>query len=315
MDDGVAPMLRTLNDAFPAVELMSARDARAAVAGRRQPVPNLDDATAEDLMVDTAGGLLPVRIYRPHGAADALRPGVVFLHGGGFVLCDIESHDGFCRAMAAHTDSVVASVGYRLAPEARAPAAAEDAYGAFDWVVRHAVELGVDPQRVAVAGDSAGGNLAAVASILCRERGTPLPAAQVLLYPVIDPACDTASHRRRATGYFTTRAALQWYWHQYLGGSELPEPAHLVAPLRADTLAGLPPAIVVTATLDPLHDEGGEYARRLRAVGVPVVHRDFRGLFHGFLTMLDFPPAVAGRELLWSDMRRQLSVHLAEAVS
>ncbi len=315
MDDGVAAMLRTLNDAFPAVEHMSARDARAAVEARRQPVSNLGDASAQDLYLDVAGGSIPVRIYRPRGADETPRPGVVFLHGGGFVLCDIESHDGFCRAMASHTCSVVVSVGYRLAPEHRAPTAAEDAYAAFDWVARHATELGVDPQRIAVGGDSAGGNLAAVAAILCRERGTAPPAAQILLYPVIDPACDTASHRRRATGYFTTHAAMQWYWCQYLGGATLPEPAYLVAPGRAATLAGLPTAILVTGTLDPLHDEGAGYARRLRAAGVPVVHRDFRGLFHGFLTMLDFPPAASGRDLLWSDMRRLLSVRASEAVS
>jgi acetyl esterase/lipase len=307
MDDGVTAMLRTLDGAFPAVEQMSAVDARAAVAARRQPVSNLGDATAEDRVIDTAVGRIAVRIYRPRDAAGDRQSAVVFLHGGGFVLCDIESHDGFCRAMVARTESVVVSVAYRLAPEHRAPAAAEDAYAAFDWVVGHATELGIDPQRIAIAGDSAGGNLAAVASILCRERGTALPAVQVLLYPVIDPACDTASHRLRATGYFTTRAALQWYWRQYLGEAKVPEPAHLVAPMRAATLAGLPPAIVVTATLDPLHDEGVAYARRLRSDGVPVVHRDFRGLFHGFLTMLDFPPAIAGRDVLWSDLLRAVS--------
>lgn len=307
MDDGVAAMLRTLNDAFPAVEELSAEQARAGVAARRQPVANLDDATAEDRVVDTPAGPVPVRVYRPHGADDAGAPGVVFLHGGGFVLCDIESHDGFCRRMAARTSSVVVSVGYRLAPEHPAPAAAEDAYSAFDWIARNAAELGLDPRRIAVAGDSAGGTLAAMVAILCRDRGTTPPVVQILLYPMIDPACDTASHQRRATGYFTTRAALQWYWRQYLGGSDLSEPARLVAPCRADTLAGLPPAVVVTATLDPLHDEGAAYVRRLRSDGVPVVHRDFRGLFHGFLTMLDFPPASAGRELLWADLREAVS--------
>ena len=307
MDDGVAAMLRKLDDAFPAVEQMPAAQARAAVAARRQPVSNLDDAAAEDRVLDTPVGPIAVRIYRPRTAAGAPRPGVVFLHGGGFVLCDIESHDGFCRAMAAGTGSVVVSVDYRLAPEHRAPAAAEDAYAAFDWVARNAADLGIDPRRIAVAGDSAGGNLAAVTAILCRERGTALPAAQILIYPVIDPACDTASHRRRATGYFTTHAALQWYWEQYLGDEQVPDPPYLVAPLRAGTLAGLPRAVVVTATLDPLHDEGVAYARALRGDGVPVVHRDFRGLFHGFLTMLEFPPAVAGRGLLWSDLQRAVS--------
>lgn len=315
MDDGVAAMLRTLDDAFPAVEQMSAEAARAAVTARRQAVTNFDDAAAEDRVIDTAAGSLGVRIYRPHGAGDAHRPGVVFYHGGGFVLCDIESHDGFCRAISRHTGSVVVSVGYRLAPEHSAPAAAEDAFAAFHWVARHAVELGVDPRRIAVAGDSAGGNLAAVTSILCRDRDTVPPLAQVLLYPVIDPSSDTASQRLRATGYFTTRAALQWYWRQYLGGTTLPEPAHLVAPARAESLSALPPAIVVTATLDPLHSEGVAYARRLRDDGTAVLHRDFRGLFHGFLTMMAFPPAVAARELLWSDMRALLAARVAEAVS
>ncbi|MDZ4264246.1 MAG: alpha/beta hydrolase [Mycobacterium sp.] len=315
MDDGVAAMLRTLNDAFPAVERMSAQDARAAVAARRQPVTNVDHvAAAEDRTIDTAAGPVGVRIYHPHGHRGAPRPGIVFFHGGGFVLCDIESHDGFCRAMARHTDSVVVSVEYRRAPEHPAPAAAEDAYGAFDWVARHAAELGLDPRRIAVAGDSAGGNLAAVTPILCRDRGAAIPVAQVLLYPMIDPACDTASHRQRATGYFTTHAALQWYWQQYLGGA-LPDPAYLVAPGRTESLAGLPPAVVVTATLDPLHDEGVAYARQLRADGVTVLHRDFHGLFHGFLTMLPFPPAVAARNLLWSDMREVLSTRVTEAVS
>ena len=302
MDDGVAAMLRTLNDAFPAGETMPAAEARAAVAARRLPVANLHDASAEDRVIDTADGAIPVRIYRPCDAGDAPNPAVVFFHGGGFVLCDIDSHDAFCRAMSRHTGSVVFSVGYRLAPEHQAPAAVEDAYAAFGWVVDTATELGIDPQRVVVAGDSAGGNLSAVVSLLCRERGTPPPALQVLLYPVIDPACDTASYEDRATGNFTTRAALQWYWRQYLGGTDLPERAYLVAPARADSLADLPPAVIFTATLDPLHDEGVAYARRLSSAGVPVVHRDFRGLFHGFLTMMDFPPAVAGRELLWSDM-------------
>lgn len=315
MDDGVAAMLRTLNDAFPAVEQMSATAARAAVAARRPPVTNGNDAEAEDRTITTAAGPLPVRIYRPPGPGRAARPGVVFYHGGGFVLCDIDSHDGFCRAMSRHTDSVVVSVGYRLAPEHRAPAAAEDAYEAFHWTARHAAALGIDPRRIAVAGDSAGGNLAAVVPILCRERSTPLPVAQVLLYPVIDPSCDTDSQRARATGYFTTRAALQWYWRQYLGGATLPDPLYLVAPARAQSLAGLPPAVVVTATLDPLHSEGVAYARRLRADGVTVLHRDFRGLFHGFLTMLAFPPAVAARDLLWSDLRELLTADVAQGVS
>ena len=232
-----------------------------------------------------------MRIYRPHGWAGAPRPGVVFYHGGGFVLCDIDSHDAFCRAMSRHTDSVVVSVGYRLAPEHPRARRREDAYGAFDWVARHAAELGVDAQRIAVAGDSAGGNLAAVTSILCRERGTSLPMVQVLLYPVIDPSFDTASYRRRAHRILRPLSLPC----NGIGASTsvarpLPEPAYLVAPARAESLAGLPPAVVVTATLDPLHERGcGLCATAYASTVSPVVHRDFRGLFHGFLTMPALP--------------------------
>lgn len=299
-DAVVSAMLQTLDDGFPAIEGMSAVEARAAVAARRQPVLNADDVDdARDVAIEGPGGALTVRIYRPRQVAGAA---VVFCHGGGFVLCDIESHDGFCREMAKSTSAVVVSVGYRLAPEHPAPAAAHDACTAFRWVVEHARELGVDPRRVAIAGDSAGGNLAAVTALLCRDRGGPMPVAQVLLYPVIDPSFDTESYRTRATGYFNTRSAMQWYWHQYLGGRTLPEPPWLVAPARADSHVGLPATLVVTAELDPLHSEGVAYARQLKAAGVPVTHRDFPGLFHGFLTMMTFAPARAARVLLWADL-------------
>ncbi len=178
MDDGVAAMLRTLNDAFPAVETMAA--AEAAREWSRRGARPCSTSTTRQQRTESS---IPPSVPSPCGSIDpaepddALRPGVVFYHGGGFVLCDIESHDGFCRAMSRHTDSVVVSVGYRLAPEHPAPAAAMDAYAAFEWVAGHAAELGVDSHRIAVAGDSAGGNLAAVTAILCRERaprGLPL---------------------------------------------------------------------------------------------------------------------------------------------
>jgi acetyl esterase/lipase len=305
LDDVVSATLKTLNDGFPAVERMAAAAARAAVAARRQPDPH--PAQVEeviDRVIDGPGGALPIRIYRPHGCTGAA---IVFCHGGGFVFCDIDSHDGFCRAMASGTAALVISVGYRLAPEHPAPAAAQDALAAFGWVVEYAAALGIDPQRIAVAGDSAGGNLAAVTALLCRDSGGAIPVAQVLLYPVIDPTFDTESYRTRAHGYYNTRAAMQWYWQQYLGGDALPDPPWLVAPARANSHTSLPPALIVTAELDPLHSEGVGYVRRLRAAGVPVLHRDFPGLFHGFLTMMPFAPAAAARELLWGDLRELLA--------
>lgn len=307
IDGTVQAMLRELNAGFPAVETMTAREARAAVVRRRVPVANTDDVrSAVDQSIPGAAGTIGARIYHPHGAAGDSGAGIVFYHGGGFVFCDIESHDGFCRALARGCRAVVVSVGYRLAPEHPAPAAALDAFAAFCWVIEHAAELGIDPMRTAVAGDSAGGNLAAVTAILCRDRGFTRPAAQLLLYPAIDPSFDTESYRRCATGYFNTRAAMQWYWRQYLGRDGVVAPPSLVAPARADSHAGLPPAVLVTAGLDPLHSEGCEYARRLADAGVPVVHRDFPGLFHGFMTIQSFPPAASAHELICDDLRRLL---------
>jgi acetyl esterase len=306
MSDGVQKMMRAMNDGFPDVSTMTPSEARVAVAARRPPVTNLDDVgSAVDGVIPGPDGDVPVRVYRPHGDGGP-RPAVVFAHGGGFVLCDLDSHDGFCRAMSRFTETVVVSVDYRLAPEHRAPAAVEDVYAAFDWVVSHADELGVEPSRVLIAGDSAGGNLAAVTSLLCRDRGTPMPSGQVLIYPVIEPFFDTESYRRYSTGYVNTRDAMQFYWRQYLD-DRLPSPEYLVAPARAESHQGLPPAIMVTAGFDVLLSEGVAYAERLRAADVPVLHRDYPGLFHGFLTMMPFVTGAAARELLWADMRRLLS--------
>lgn len=312
--DGVPAMLRELNAGFPPVETMTAERARAAVAQRRQPVTNIDDVRrTEDRSIPGPAGDIPARVYYPHGDLQDNRAAIVFYHGGGFVLCDIESHDGFCRALARGAQAVVVSVGYRLAPEHPAPAAALDAFAAFRWVLDHAPELGVDPARAAVAGDSAGGNLAAVTAILCRERAVAGPAAQILLYPVIDPSFDTESYLRCDSGCFLTGAAMRWYWAQYLGGETLLEPPHLVAPARAESHADLPPAVIVTAGLDPLHSEGCDYARRLRGAGVRVVHRDFPDLFHGFLTIASFPPAVSARDLVCADLRALLEPTLCES--
>ncbi len=293
-------MLKLLDENFPPVHQMSGAEARAAVAARARPIDNENDVrSATDRLID---GSLRVRIYRPWDNSTGPLPVILFLHGGGFVFCSIETHDGFCRRVSRGTRSVVVSVDYRLAPEHPAPAAAEDAYSALVWIAAHAEELGVDPKGIIIAGDSAGANLAAVCCLMTRDRGGPAPAGQVLLYPVIAPDFDTDSYSRYAIGHFNTLANMQWYWRNYLGGGALPEPAEYAAPIRAASLAGLPPAIVVTAGRDPLCSEGRQYARALRAAAVAVRHRHYPEQFHGFITIANFAPAQAALALLWRDM-------------
>ncbi|HWU31719.1 MAG TPA: alpha/beta hydrolase [Marmoricola sp.] len=321
-----ARMLTMLDAGFPAVWTMTAAEARAAVAERVVTPDNLDDAMSDDRLIDGPGGDLRLRIYRPRGDVDRARPAIVFFHGGGFVFCSIESHDGFCRRMARNTASVVISVDYRLAPEHKAPAAAEDAYAATTWVAEHHLELGIDPAQVVVAGDSAGGNLAAVVSLMARDRRGPAIAGQVLLYPVIEPDFTTRSHREFGTGNFNTTAAMRWYWKQYLGDGcidgaaaprKVPSPCAYVIPTCAESLADLPPAIVVTAGRDPLSSEGRSYVAALREAGVAVSHRHYPELFHGFLTIGPFGPAESARQLLWADLtdRLLITTHLGRSAA
>lgn len=309
-DPEVAELLATLNSGFPDVSTMAGAEARAMVSERRAPVTNLDDvAGTSDIEIPGDGRIIPARVYHPHGRSQDA-PVIVFFHGGGFVFCDIETHDGFCRAASAGTSAVVVSVDYRLAPEHKAPAAAEDAFSALAWVANNAADIGGDGDRILVAGDSSGGNLAAVACLATRDHGGPRVTGQVLMYPVIDPGCDSTSFRRYATGYYNTAAAMRWYWKQYLpggGDGAAVRPWHHVAPLAAPTLAGLPPAVVVTAGTDPLADEGHAYAAAMRRADVPVVHRCYGGLFHGFLTMMALRAGRSARELLWRDVNTLLT--------
>jgi acetyl esterase len=220
---------------------------------------------------------IPVRLYRP---CEGTLPLMVWFHGGGWVVGSLDTYDPLCRRLAAASGMLVASVGYRLAPEHRFPAAVQDADAAVRWLHAHAAELGGDPRRVVVAGDSAGGNLAAVAARHARDAGGPPLAFQLLVYPVTDAAMDTVSHRDNAEGYYLTAADTSWYWAQYLGGADGLQPD--ASPLRAADLTGLPPALVLTAEFDPLRDEGEAYALALRAAGVPADVRRWDGMIHGF---------------------------------
>jgi acetyl esterase len=241
--------------------------------------PRPDVAAVEDLEVPGPAGRIPLRVYRPSEEPDL--PVLVYLHGGGWTICSIETHDPTCRELANGAGCVVVSVAYRLAPEHRFPAAPEDCYAALDWVARHGASLGGDPARLAVGGDSAGGNLGAVVALMARERGGPRLCHQLLVYPVTDHAFDTDSYRENAEGPLLTREMMRGFWGHYLAREE--DGRHpFASPLRAADLSGLPPAHVITAEYDPLRDEGEAYARRLAAAGVPVVQRRYDGMIHGF---------------------------------
>jgi acetyl esterase len=237
-----------------------------------------------DRAIPGPDGDVAVRIYTP--AEGGPLPALVFFHGGGFVTGDLDSHDALCRALANGAACVVVSVDYRLAPEHKFPAAPEDCFAGVRWVARHAAALGVDPGRLAVGGDSAGGNLAAVTALLCRERGGPALRHQLLLYPVIAPAFETASYRENASGYLLSRDAMRWFWRQYLHDArEGRDPR--AAPVHAPSFAGVAPATVLTAEFDPLRDEGEAYARRLAEAGVPTRLSRYEGQIHGFLLWPD----------------------------
>lgn len=241
-----------------------------------QPIAKVEDRT-----VPGPAGEIPIRVFVPD-AADPL-PILVHYHGGGWVIGSVEASDNLCRAMANLTPCVVVSVEYRLAPETRFPGGLEDCYAATKWVAEHGAELGGDPSRLAVGGESAGGNLAAAVALLARERGGPKIGFQVLIYPVTDSDFETASYVEMAEGYGLTRDTMQYFWELYVE-KEADRANPLAAVLRAD-VSGLPPALVVTAEFDPLRSEGETYAEKLKAAGVPVEHVSYSGQIHGFFNV------------------------------
>jgi len=276
IDTIAALNLKPIKDSTPAEARESMRT-RTAGLGPVEDVP-----AVADHRVAVAGGEITVRVYAPAGRGP--HPVLVFYHGGGWVIGDLYTHDGICRSIVNAAGCAVASVDYRLAPEFKYPVAVEDSYAALRWVVTNAVRLGLDPARVAVGGDSAGGNLAAVMALLARDRHGPRLLLQVLVYPVTNHDFGTPSYRENATGYMLTTEDMRWFWRHYLTREEQgAEPS--ASPFRAASLADLPPVLVITAGCDPLRDEGEAYAVRLRDAGVPVTLTQYPGMFHGFLRM------------------------------
>ncbi len=278
-------MVLALNDRLhPEREGLSVQERREGIrtGARVAAGPTIPVGPVRDLVVDGAAGTLRARHYAPP-TSPAGKPLLVFLHGGGWVVGDIETHDQPCRLLCRYADVHVLSVDYRLAPEHPYPAAADDAVAAFAWAAANAEGLEADPGRVAVGGDSAGGNLAAVVAQATRDAGTAQPAVQLLLYPGTDASRPYRSKDLFAEGYYLSKKQMDWYWEAYAAGASRTDPR--LSPMCADDLAGLAPALVTTAAFDPLRDEGEAYAGALRAAGVPVVLRRAPGLVHAYLSM------------------------------
>ena len=274
---GVLDLLAAIGFTFGGTEPAALRES---MALGNTPSP-IELAEITDRTVPGPGGEIPVRIYRP--STELGLPVVVFFHGGGWVVGDLESHDHAARAIASKAECVVVAVDYRLAPEHKFPAAADYAWAATEWVATHADELGVDPSRLAVAGDSAGGNLAAVVANMSREVEHVEVIHQALIYPVTDATCDRPSMTENAEGYMLTADGMDWFHGHYATDpDDFADPRY--SPLF-DELAGAAPAIVLTAGFDPLRDQGAAYATALGDAGVEVEYVNFETMFHGFFTM------------------------------
>ena len=283
----------------PSLEELSPIDARAEIERTARAFADapLPLAFVEQKQLPGPGGEISARFYRPF--RDALpRPLVVYYHGGGWVVGNLDTHDGACRFLALHAGVNVLSIDYRLAPEHPFPAAVEDALAAFRWAAEHASALLSDATRIAVGGDSAGGNLAAVVAQECAHAGGAKPAFQLLIYPVTDLSTKHESYRLFRDGFFLTEKQMDWYRDHYLADAAAARDPR-VSPLLAEDLRGLPPAYVATSGFDPLRDEGEHYAKRLEAAGVPVTLRRHAGLIHGFVnaTSIGTTSAAAMQEI------------------
>ena len=269
--------LPTLAEQGPVEARRHNHDRAPSLAGQVEHVALVEDGT-----LPGPAGLIPFRRYSPAPARTL--PVLLYVHGGGWVYGDLDTHDSVCRALARRTECVVLALDYRLAPENPFPAAVDDAWAGLEWVHRHATEIGADPERIALGGDSAGGNLAAVLALRARDRGGPRLAAQVLIYPVTDCDLNTTSYREAATGYGLTSESMAWFWDQYI--AEAKRRTHPDAsPMRAQHHRGLAPAMVITCELDPLASEGVAYADALKAAGGRVEHIHEPGMIHGYIRM------------------------------
>lgn len=249
---------------------------------------NVPIGKVEDRKVPGPGGDIPVRIYTPVGGGAAALPAVVFFHGGGFVIGDLNTHDALCRQISNEAKARVIAVDYRLAPEHKFPAAADDCFAALKWVADQASTIGVDANRIAVCGDSAGGNLSAVVCQLAKKAGGPRIVYQVLMYPTTIAHAQTPSMAAFGKGYFLEREAMDWFFDSYVPkGHDLKDPK--LAPFWGD-VTGLPPAYVITAGFDPLKDEGKQYADKMAAAGVAVTYKDYPAMVHGFFNMSGIVP-------------------------
>jgi acetyl esterase/lipase len=289
LDDDAARVLELVRlSGRPPFEAISVAEARALFLGGRQvfsPEPQPVAETRDLVIAGPQGQRLELRLYRGAGTnPDMELPGLVFFHGGGWVVGDLETHDTMCRHIANRAGCAVIAIDYRLAPEHKFPAAVEDCLTATEWLAKNGDQLGIDRKRLAVGGDSAGGNLAAVVSLIARDRGMPKLCAQLLFYPALDFGMKQASHQRFAEGHLLTEATMRWFAEAYLRSPD-DVGDWRVSPLRAPDLSGLPPAYVLTAGYDPLCDEGIAYAQRLQQFAVSVQDRHVADQIHGFLLM------------------------------
>lgn len=279
----VKSVLEAMAAAGPPLHHLSPQDARKAIEAMRATKDEPEKvAKVEDRTFRGPSGQLPVRLYTPEGVGPF--PVLLYFHGGGWVVGSLETVDASCRALANLAKCIVVSSGYRLAPENKFPAAAEDAYAATQWTALNISSFYGDPKRLAVGGESAGANLAAVAAVMAQERGTPALALQLLLYPVLDYSFNRPSHKENGEGYFLTTEMMQWFWRQYLKEDADGQNPY-ASPFQVKRLQGMAPAAIFTAEFDPLRDEGAAYAAKLKEGGVPVTYKCQEGLIHGYMGM------------------------------